>query len=252
MKIGLLGFGKMGRKIFEIAKNRGHEISEIVDPRAIEATHKTFPEKSAAEVFIDFSAPDAVFSNVKSAAAFHKNLVVGTTGWTEKMPEIREIVKKSKIGFLWGSNFSPAVQMFFAVARAAAKIADKFPECDVAAFEAHHRHKIDAPSGTALSLGAILLDEISRKKKLLLDRPTGKISPDDLHLSTIRVGEVPGTHAAIFDFPDETIEIKSTSRSRGSFALGAVLAAEFLRGKSGFFDFQKVFLEKISDKKKDF
>jgi len=247
MKIGLLGFGKMGKRIAEIAISRGHEISVIIDPHSEGATARVFDNTSDADVFIDFSAPDSVLEHIETAIEFRKNIIVGTTGWTEHLPEIQKKVEQSKIGFLWSSNFSPAVQMFFLLAQKAAQVAEHFPECDIAGWEAHHRHKLDAPSGTALTLGEILLSEISRKKNLLLNRPTEKINPEDLHLATIRVGEIPGTHAVLFDFPDETIEIKSTSRSRGGFALGAVMAAEFLQGKSGFYDFRDVFSEKIKD-----
>ena len=158
------------------------------------------------------------------------------------------MVEKSGIGFLWASNFSPAVQMFFRVARRAAEISNTFPECDIAAWEGHHRHKADAPSGTALTLGKILLEEKKSKTELLLDRPQGKIEEHQLHLATIRVGEFPGTHAVLFDFPDETLEIKCTSRNRSGFVLGAVIAAEWLAGKKGFYDFSEVFDEMISSR----
>jgi 4-hydroxy-tetrahydrodipicolinate reductase len=250
MKIGLIGYGKMGQMIHEIAKNRGHEISEIIDPKSPRATKQKFTDEATADVFIDFSTPESVLQNIDSACRSKKNIVVGTTGWTDHEKEIQEKVKKAGIGFLWASNFSPAVQMFFRVAQRAAQISNKLPESDVAVWEAHHKHKLDSPSGTAITLGKVLLKELEGKKQMLFDRAEGKIDPTDLHVASIRVGEVPGTHAAIFDFPDETVEVRCTSRNRNGFALGAVLAAEWLNGKSGFYCFDDIFEEIVAKAKR--
>ena len=245
MKIGLVGFGKMGQEIFKIAQNRGHKITEIIDPRAKESNCKKISQKTKAEVFIDFSTPNSVEKNILDAIAANKNIVVGTTGWTEKLPEIKQKIKKSNIGMIWGSNFSPGVQFFFKIARAAAKIANLLPDFDPAILEMHHREKIDSPSGTALTLAEILVEEIDRKNNVLLDRPMEKVPPDSLHLASIRAGNIPGIHSAIFDSLAETVEIRCTSRSRCGFALGAVLAAEFLQKKFGFFSFPEIFSEII-------
>jgi 4-hydroxy-tetrahydrodipicolinate reductase len=245
MNIGLIGYGKMGQMIHALAENRGHIISEIIDPHSQKATQTTLVAEANADVFIDFSTPDSVLKNIDIACQSKKNIVVGTTGWTEKKDDVRTKVKESDIGFLWASNFSPAVQMFFRVAQRAAQIGNKLPECDTAVFEAHHKHKLDSPSGTAITLGEVLLSELDSKNEMIFDRPTGKIDPSQLHVSSVRVGEVPGTHAAIFDLPSETIEVKCTSRNRTGFALGAVLAAEWLNGKDGFYCFDDVFEEVV-------
>lgn len=260
MNIGLIGYGKMGRLIHSIAENRGHTVTLIIDPQAPEATAKalselttrpdpTFPqegkESQMPEVLIDFSHPDGVVHNIETACRLGFKVVVGTTGWNDELPRINKLVQESGNALIWASNFSPAVQMFFRIVRRAAAIANALPECDIATWEAHHRHKADAPSGTALSAANILLDEIDRKSELLLDRPQGKIREDQLHLATIRAGEIPGTHSVLFDFPAETIEIKSVSRSRDGFALGAVMAAEWLADKKGFFHYDEVFEEML-------
>lgn len=247
MHIGLLGYGKMGQIIARIARERGHEVSAIVDPRHPDATHTNFTEEVEADVFIEFSTPGTVLENIEKACAYTKNIVVGTTGWNEALPEVQQQVKDSGIGFLWGSNFSPAVNAFFHVLRSAAKIANKLTDCDIALLEKHHKHKKDAPSGTAVTAAEILLEEIDRKTELLLDRPEEAIKPNQLHVATVRAGEIPGTHEAIFDFPAETLSVSSVSRSREGFALGAVLAAEWLEGKQGFWEFPEVFQAMIKD-----
>lgn len=241
MNIGIIGFGRMGNMIKQIAESRGHIVTDIIDPKHKEATASEISAEITAEVLIDFSTPNSVLGNIQKTCNIKKNIIVGTTGWTEDIEEVEQQVKNAGIGFLWGSNFSPAVQMFLRTVRAAAKISNKLPESDIGAWEAHHKHKLDSPSGTALTMGEILLEEIDRKTELLLDRPERKIQESDLHLATIRTGEIPGTHCALFDFPAETIEVKCTSRSREGFALGAVIASEWLEGKSGFYDFSEIF-----------
>lgn len=243
INIGLIGYGKMGKLIHEIALNKGHKVSAIIDPHSKNATAKDITKESLknCDVLIDFSTPNNAISNLKKVANLKKNYVMGTTGWTNEIEEVKKIVEESKIGFIWASNFSIAVQLFFKIARESAKLINNFDEFDISAWEAHHKHKLDAPSGTALTLGEILIEEIDRKKELLLDRPKGKIKSEELHLTTIRVGEIPGTHGVIFDTDSDTIEIKNTSRNRNGFAMGAVKAAEFIANKKGFYDFAEIF-----------
>ncbi|MCT4592373.1 MAG: 4-hydroxy-tetrahydrodipicolinate reductase [Candidatus Gracilibacteria bacterium] len=238
MNIALIGYGKMGQLIHKVAESRGHKVVSIVDPS--KGNQIDADTMKGIDVAIDFSVPEMAISNLEKASQYGVNYVMGTTGWIDQMSKVQDITKKSGIGFIWGSNFSLSVQIFFRIIREAAKIANKFEEIDIAAYEAHHRHKLDAPSGTAETMGQIILEELDRKKRLLLDRPFSKISPDDLHLSTIRVGEVPGTHCMIMDTESDTIEIKNTSRNRNGFVLGAVIASEFINGKKGFYDFQDV------------
>lgn len=245
MDIGLIGYGKMGRLIGKIAGERGHAIAEIIDPYAVEATGRAWGKNTEADVFIDFSTPASVIENVKTACDSGRALVIGTTGWIKELETARQLVENAGIGCIWSSNFSPAVQMFFRLVRSGTKLANGLPECDVALSEIHHRHKLDSPSGTALTAAEICIDEIDRKTAIVCDRPAGKIAPYELHLASLRMGEVPGTHSVYFDFPAETLEIKSISRSREGFALGAVMAAEWIFGKQGFYRLEDVFDEVI-------
>ncbi len=237
----------MGKLIAKIVRQRSHCVSEIIDPHSPDATCDTLSKERESDVYIDFSTPDSVLQNIDTACKLGKTIVIGTTGWENQKESIEKKVLKSGIGFIWASNFSPAVQMFFRVAQDAAQLSNSIPGSDAAIWEAHHRHKIDSPSGTAISLGEKLLSKLDKKSNMIFDRPEGKIYPSDLHVASIRAGEIPGTHAAVFDFPAETVEVKCTSRSRSGFALGAVLAAEWIHEKKGFYCFDDIFEEIINN-----
>ena len=236
-KIALIGYGKMGQEIHRIAKERGVEVKAIIDPISEGATAKEISAKSLAEidVAIDFTHPDVIISNIKKLAELKINIVVGTTGWYDNMDQVKKIAKDKGIGLLWASNFSLGVNAFFRIVESAAKIMDKLDEFDVFIHEFHHSQKADSPSGTALTAANILLANIERKKKLLTETAHTKIRPEQLHLTSTRTGNIPGTHAVGFDSADSTIEIKHTARNRSGFALGAVRAAEWLKGKKGFY-----------------
>ena len=233
MRLGLIGFGAMGKEVARIAKERGHEIVAIVDPKAAEATAKVIDAKALekAEACIDFSSLNGVMENIEKTAALKKNMVVGTTGWYEHVGEARKIVGKRGIGFVYASNFSVGVNAFYRIVAEAAKAMNGLKEYDVFGYELHHNRKQDSPSGTAKSLAKIIVNNFSRKKKL--DR---KIEADELHFASIRGGSVPGTHVIGFDSAADSIELKHEARSRAGFALGAVLAAEWIKGKKGFFE----------------
>ena len=151
--------------------------------------------------------PSSAIDNLRKASCLGASYVMGTTGWTDKMKEVEEIIEKNNMGFIWSSNFSLSVQLFFKIVREASRLINPFVDFDIAGYGAHHKHKLDAPSGTAETMAKIILDEVDRKKKLCLDRPNGKISSDELHIATMRVGEVPGTHKVIIDTDSDTIEI---------------------------------------------
>ncbi len=249
MKIALVGYGKMGHEIERVARDRGHEIVAIVDPLHAQATHKALSKEAVkqADVCIDFTHPDAVLGNVEQMAKLGKNVVLGTTGWYGKMDRLRSIVTDSNIGLIWASNFSIGVNMFFRMVEAAARIADKVPEYDVGGYELHHNQKADSPSGTAKSIAEILVKNIARKKKIFYNMLTRAPEKDELHMASVRVGSIPGTHAVLFDSAADTIELKHTARSRAGFALGAVLAAEFIKGKKGVFDITHLMDSMIGD-----
>jgi len=246
MNIAIIGYGKMGKMIEQVAKSRGISVTSIIDPDNKEATHSEINEDSLkdAGVVVDFTNPDALVENVKKVAALKKNMLVGTTGWYDKVEEVKKIVEESGTGFLYSSNFSVGVNVFFKIVEEAAKLIDKVPDYDVFGYELHHNQKADSPSGTAKTAAEILTANISRKKEINYDRVNRKINPDELHFASIRAGSIPGTHVVGFDSEADTIELKHTARSRAGFALGAVLAAGWLNGKTGFFemnDFVKEF-----------
>lgn len=238
MNIAILGYGKMGHEIEKAAKSRGISVTATIDPNNSEASCQEISAESlkGADVVIDFTHPGALVENVKKVAVLKKNMLVGTTGWYDQLDEVREIVKDSGIGFIYSSNFSVGVSMFFRMVEEAAKLVDKVPAYDAFGYELHHSQKADSPSGTAKTLAETLAANIKRKSKINYDRVNRKISPDELHFASIRAGSIPGTHVVGFDSEADTIELKHTARSRAGFALGAVLAAEWLHGKKGFFE----------------
>ncbi|RPJ59210.1 MAG: 4-hydroxy-tetrahydrodipicolinate reductase [Dehalococcoidia bacterium] len=237
VKIALVGYGKMGQIVENLAREKGHHLTAIIDPyredclKEINAANLT-----GAEVCIDFSHPQVVLDNIKQVAALGKNLVVGTTGWYDQMAEVKRVVAQNNIGLIWSGNFSIGVNALFRIAGCAAKIFNHLPDYDVLAHEVHHKNKADSPSGTASMLGQVLLDNLTRKKRLVFDRLDRKIEPDEIHFSSSRGGAIPGIHTILFDSAVDTIEITHTARSREGFASGAVLAAEFIQGKTGFYN----------------
>lgn len=234
MKIALIGYGKMGRQIEEVALQKGHEIvARIV---------RQSPEKKLiaetlheAEVCIDFSHPDCILDNIKQVARCRKNLVVGTTGWYDHLDSIKGIVSDSKIGFLYSPNFSLGVHLFLNIVAEAATLIDKFEDYDVGVIEAHHNKKADSPSGTAKTIADILLSRIKRKKCLSCNTAEGQMDPHALQIASVRCGNIPGTHTVQFDGPVDTITLMHQARSREGFARGAVSGAEWLNKKSGFY-----------------
>ena len=244
MKIAMIGFGQMGQAIKKIALERGHQIVTI-DPQHPQADFKEIDSKSLAGVAvgIDFTTPAAAIGNIKKFADLKVSLVMGTTGWYEKESEVRELIAQSGIGFLYASNFSLGVNVFFRIAELSAQVINNFPIFDVAGWEAHHNKKADSPSGTAWTIANILKDNIDRKKKINFDKIDRKIEADELHFASVRIGSVPGTHEIIYDSPAETITLNISSRNREGFALGAVIGAEWLGEQKGFFKFDEVFKE---------
>ncbi|MBI2542448.1 4-hydroxy-tetrahydrodipicolinate reductase [Candidatus Woesearchaeota archaeon] len=237
MGISIVGYGKMGREIEKAAIAKGLGIASIIDPNSEEATHKEINESSMknADVCIDFTSPDAVIGSIRKIAKFKKSIVVGTTGWYDKISEVKSIVKKNNIGLVYSSNFSIGINMFFKIVENAAKIADKIWDYDVYGYELHHNKKIDSPSGTARSIGEILVKNIKRKNKLVFDRIGRKISPNELHFASVRAGSIPGTHVVGFDSSADTIELRHEARNREGFALGAIMAAKWIQGRKGIY-----------------
>lgn len=236
MKIALIGYGGMGQALKSAATVRGHTISSIIDRSAPEATITAVsPEVlKGTDVAIDFSSAEEVMDSTRAAVAAGVPLVVGTTGWYDRMNEERSIVG-NKIGFLWSSNFSVGVHMYFRIIAEAARLANTLDEYDVWGHEIHHIGKADSPSGTAKTLEKILLDAIARKTSVVEDKLDRKREDSEIHFSSVRGGLVNFGHTIGFDSAADRILITHEARNRDGYALGAVKAAEWLRGKRGFF-----------------
>lgn len=250
MKISLIGYGKMGKEVEKIARLRGIEVVSIIEPSIQNSgiMHSSISPESLkdADVAVDFTVPSSVIENIRKVAALKKNMVVATTGWYDSLDEAKRIVENSGIGFIYSSNFSIGVNAYFKVVEEAAKVFNRLEMYDVYGYELHHNQKMDSPSGTAKTIGDILIRNVHRKKKLLYEKIDRKISPDELHIASIRAGSIPGTHVVGFDSDADTIEVKHVARSRSGFAVGALMAAEWVKGRKGFFtinDFMKDFLK---------
>ena len=229
MKIALIGYGKMGKAIEQIARDRGHEIVAIVDiNNPDEFNSEQFKQ---ADVAIEFTTPATAFDNYMKAFAAGVPVVSGTTGWLDRINDIKNKCEHEGATFFYASNFSIGVNIFFAVNKFLAKIMNRFPDYDVRMTEVHHIHKLDAPSGTAITLAEGILENLDRKERWTLETAE---KGTDLPIHAIRENEVPGIHEITYDSPVDYISIKHDAKSRAGFALGAVVAAEFTAGKKGF------------------
>ena len=229
MKIALLGYGKMGKVIERIALERGHEIVLKKDE------NNTYEGLSNADVAIDFSVPSAAVENISSS--FHANVPVvsGTTGWLDRYDEVITLCKEKKGGFISSSNFSLGVNLFFEINDYLAKIMAPYTSYSVAMEEIHHTQKLDAPSGTAISLAKGVIEN-SPYTNWTLDQATA----NEIHIDAKRIADVPGNHTVTYNSEVDSIEIKHTAHNREGFALGAVIAAEWLAGKQGVFTMKDV------------
>ena len=230
MKIALVGYGKMGKIIHQIALKRGHDVVATLDETP------TLEKLNNPDVVIEFSSPESAFGNIKFCLENKIPVVAGTTGWLEKKPEIEKIALENETGFLYGSNFSLGVNLFFALNEKLAEMMSPFQNdysCQLE--EIHHIHKLDAPSGTAISIAEGIFKH-SDFKSWKLDETQGS----ELGITAIREGEVPGTHSVFYRSEVDEIEIKHTAFNRNGFAVGAVIAAEWLPGKVGNFGMKQV------------
>ena len=233
MKIAIIGYGKMGRIIKQIAIQRGHTIVSTIDIDNLDDFRSD--AFRSADVAIEFTRPSVAFDNYQQCFAANIPVVSGTTGWTSRLDEIIKICKEEGKTFFYASNFSIGVNIFFAVNRFLAKLMNNFPAYDIYLKEIHHIHKLDAPSGTAITLAENILDEINRKSAWRLASEEASYNPDELNITALREDETPGTHEVRYDSLADVITIRHEAKSREGFAFGAVLAAEFTVGKKGFF-----------------
>lgn len=237
MKIALIGYGKMGKEIEKIALSRGHEIVSIIDVNnQNDFESETF---KSADVAIEFTNPMVAYSNYLKTFKANVKLVSGSTGWmAEHGMEIKELCNKGGQTLFWSSNFSLGVAIFSAINRQLARIMNQFPAYDVTMSETHHIHKLDAPSGTAITLAEEILDNLDRKDHWVKEEAT---TPDELVIHSIREGEVPGIHSIHYESEADSITITHDAKNRKGFALGAVLAAEYTAKNHGFLGMKDLF-----------
>jgi 4-hydroxy-tetrahydrodipicolinate reductase len=225
MNILVLGRGKTGSLVADVARQRGHATEVLCsadNPHASALTEERLP---SVDVIVDFTTPHAVLDNIHACLKCRKNMVVGTTGWYHELPRIRRMVEESGAGFVYASNFSVGVNLFFDVVRSAAIALQHQYSGQI--FERHHQRKKDAPSGTAITVQQIVREA----------------SGTDLEITSFREGDVVGMHEMVLDSPADTLYVCHDAKSRRGFAEGAVRAAEWLAGKKGFFDFKDVWRE---------
>jgi 4-hydroxy-tetrahydrodipicolinate reductase len=230
MKLALFGYGKMGRMIEEAAARGGTEVVCVIDPIAGSRGKLT-----DSDVGVDFSEPQAVIENIKTAAEARVSMVVGTTGWYDDIDEARRIVETGGIGLVYGSNFSVGVNLMFKLAARASEMFNRFDLHDPFIEEAHHKFKKDAPSGTALKLKQIVEEAYGR----------------DIPTSSTRAGFFPGKHTLGFDSEADTLEIVHTARTRAGFADGAMIAAKWIAGRKGFYEFAEIIDEQLGLRTED-
>jgi 4-hydroxy-tetrahydrodipicolinate reductase len=238
MRIALLGYGKMGKEIERLAVERGWSVDLRID---IDTPPVNSVQRTNIDVVIHFAQASTLVDDLTPWIEAHKPIVIGTTGWHDQMPKVETLVKKNNVGLIYSSNFSLGVNVFFHLIRTAAQIMDRCEDYDAFIQEIHHKNKLDSPSGTALTMGQIVLNHLHRKKELLNETTHGKIRPEQLHISSTRSGSVVGTHVLAFDSTADTIELKHTAKNRSGLALGTLLAAEWIIGKKGLFTMDDVF-----------
>ena len=234
MKIAIIGYGKMGKAVEKAALEKQLSIAAKIAPSL---PTKTMSKESLqhADVCIDFTHPDAVLANIKKAAELKKNIVVGTTGWYERLDAVKTLVDSSGIGLLYAPNFSLGVNLFLRIVKEAAQLIAPFDAYDAAGHEVHHNQKADIPSGTAIAIANTMLNALPQKKRACFGNEPFARDASLLHFSSLRCGSVPGTHTVTFSSPIDSITLTHEAHSREGFAIGALTAAEWLHGKKGLF-----------------
>jgi len=226
LSLAILGYGKMGKVLGQLAPQRGFQVRLVLDIDAnAGGAGITCENFQGIDVCAEFTTPDAVFENIRRAAALGVNLVVGTTGWYGRREEVRKIIEDSGVGMVYAANFSIGVNLFYRLARAAAEIFSAFPMYDPYLTEAHHKMKKDAPSGTALEIKRQIQPSFRER---------------EIPVASVRAGYIPGTHELGFDSEADTVVLRHTARGRQGFAEGALYAAHWIVGKKGLFNFADV------------
>ncbi len=230
MNIAIIGYGKMGREVEQMAISRWHTIVLTIDET--NADSFSIEDLKKADVAIEFSTPQSAVNNIYKCFEANVPIVVGTTGWLDKMEEVKQVCRDKNQSLFYASNYSIGVNLFFKLNQYLAKLMNTYTDYNVALEEIHHTHKLDAPSGTAISLANQIIKEIDAKQKWVNEPTENK---NELSIISKRIGEVPGTHTVTYNSAVDEISITHFAHNRKGFALGAVLAAEFIKGKKGIF-----------------
>lgn len=236
MKIALFGYGKMGKVIEKIAKERGHEITARID---VENPKERF-DLSTTDVAIEFSVPESAEENIRFCIEHDLPIVVGTTGWYNNLPQLSDYCISQNSAFLHSTNFSLGVNIFFELNRKLAEMMSKFPDYKASMIETHHTEKLDAPSGTGISLAEGLIEQHDGYSAWENVKKTEISAKGALSIESVRSPNVPGTHEVIFESKIDKIEMVHTAHSRDGFGLGSVFAAEWIMGKQGVFTMKDV------------
>lgn len=244
MRIAIVGYGRMGHAVEEVARRRGHRIVARLG-RGDDLASGTL---AGADVAVEFTRPEAAVDNLRRIADTGTDAVVGTTGWYDRLDEARGLVERAGVGLVHAPNFSLGVHVLFRLTRELGRLIDLIDDYDVHVQEAHHRHKVDHPSGTARRLAEILLETVRRKERWAEGAADGATDPATLQVTSLRAGEIPGTHVVGVEGPDDRIELRHEARSRSGFARGAVTAAEWIRGRVGVYSLDDVVADLLENR----
>lgn len=232
MKTVLIGYGKMGKEIEKLLLSRGHEIVLIVDENNTSELNDSNLKRLGAEVAIEFSTPSTAYGNILTCLKAGVGIVCGTTGWLNKFDEVKEVCAGENGTFFYASNYSVGVNMMFRLNEKLAEMMDGFPQYDVTVEEVHHTQKKDAPSGTAITIAEGIVNNLERKKKWVGETTT---TPGELEVVAVRRSVVPGIHTVTYESEADLITLTHNAKGRTGFAIGAVMAAEFICGKKGIY-----------------
>lgn len=240
MKIALIGLGKMGKEISNlISESDAHELVSVSYQNPTDKLDKEGIGK--ADVVIDFTSPEIILDTIKEITGMGKNMVVGTTGWYDQIDEVKKIVEQAGTGLIYASNFSVGANIFFKVVGFASSLFSKFGNYDVSGFEIHHTGKKDSPSGTAKTIASVIMENFPKKTVLETGRLDRQVKEEELHFASLRAGRNPGFHEVIFDSSADEVKLSHSAHGRRGFAEGAIVAAEFIKGKKGFYSFDQIF-----------
>ncbi len=244
INVALIGYGKMGKILQDLAPKYDIKIVAKIDPVKFgnRINEKTVRD---ADVCIDFTTPAAVLENIKKLATLKKNMVIGTTGWLDNIENVKKIISENNLGFIYSSNFSLGMNIFFKIVDYATKLTANISEYDIYGVEKHHKNKLDSPSGTAKMLTDIVLKNNKTKTIPQYDRVNGKIKENELHFVSIRAGSIFGEHTIALDSDADSITLSHNLKNRNGLAIGALLAAKWIADKKGFYNFSEIFEEII-------